>query len=72
MSSMTIMDIAREAGVSKATVSRVMNHTGPVSEKTRERVLSVIRDRQFTPSPTARNLSTGVSSAIGFVVPGDR
>ena len=69
MSSLTIMDIAREAGVSKATVSRVMNHTGSVSEKTRERVLSVIRDRQFTPSPTARNLSTGVSSAIGFVVP---
>ena len=69
MSSLTIMDIAKEAGVSKATVSRVMNHTGSVSEKTRERVLSVIRDRQFTPSAMARNLSTGVSTAIGFVVP---
>lgn len=69
MSNLTIMDIAREAGVSKATVSRVMNNSGAVSPKTRERVLNVIAANKFSPSATARNLSKGTSSAIGFVVP---
>ena len=69
MSNLTIMDIAREAGVSKATVSRVMNNSGAVSPKTRERVLDIIAANKYSPSATARNLSKGTSSAIGFVVP---
>mgnify|MGYP000767976483 FL=1 len=69
MSNLTIMDIAREAGVSKATVSRVMNNSGSVSPKTRERVLDIIAANKYSPSATARNLSRGTSSAIGFVVP---
>lgn len=39
MNNLTIMDIAREAGVSKATVSRVINSSGAVSQKTKERVM---------------------------------
>lgn len=69
MNNLTISDIAKEAGVSKATVSRVINNTASVSPETRQRVLAVIEERQFVPSTTARNLSGGKSSAIGFVVP---
>lgn len=69
MNNLTIMDIAKEAGVSKATVSRVINNSGAVSPKTKERVLEVIKANKFAPSATARNLSKGTSSAIGFVVP---
>ena len=69
MSNLTIIDIAREAGVSKATVSRVINNSGAVSPKTRERVMSIIAENKFSPSATARNLSKGTSSTIGFVVP---
>lgn len=69
MSNLTIMDIAKAAGVSKATVSRVINNSGAVSPKTKERVLDIIAENKYSPSATARNLSKGTSSAIGFVVP---
>lgn len=69
MSDLTIMDIAREAGVSKATVSRVINSSGAVSQKTRDRVMEIIHANKFSPSATARNLSRGTSSVIGFIVP---
>lgn len=69
MNNLTIMDIAREAGVSKATVSRVLNGTGAVRAETRMRVERVIEKHGFTPSLTAQNLSRGRSSAVGFVVP---
>ncbi len=69
MSNLTIMDIAREAGVSKATVSRVLNNSGAVSSKTREKVLDIIAVNKYSPSATARSLSKGTSSAIGFIVP---
>lgn len=69
MAKLTIMDIAKEAGVSKATVSRVINNSGAVNPKTKERVLEVIKANKFSPSATARNLSKGTSSAIAFIVP---
>ena len=69
MNNLTITDIAREAGVSKATVSRVINHTGAVSEQTRRKVEAVIAHRGFSPSATARSLSRGTSSTVSFVVP---
>ena len=47
MSNLTIMDIAREAGVSKATVSRVINNSGAVSPRTKERVLEIIKENKF-------------------------
>ena len=69
MKGSTISDIAREAGVSKATVSRVLNSTGAVSDATRRRILDVIKRRNYTPSSTARSLSKGTSPIIGFISP---
>ena len=69
MSRITIHDIARLAGVGKATVSRVINGTGYVSEGTRLRVEKVIRENTYTPSAVARSLSMRASDAIGVIIP---
>lgn len=69
MSNITIKDIAKEAQVSKATVSRVLNNSAAVDPDTRDRILNIINKRHYTPSATARNLSKRTSDAIGFVVP---
>lgn len=66
---MNIKDIARLAGVSSATVSRVMNDSGYVSDKTREKVSSTIKKYDYVPNLTARSLSKKVSSYIGVVIP---
>ena len=47
---MRIEDIAREAGVSTATVSRVLNNPELVKRETRDRVLAVVRRREYTPN----------------------
>ncbi len=65
----TITDIARVAGVSKATVSRVLNAVPTVNEKIAERVRKVIAELGYTPSQTARSLSLGVSRTVGVLVP---
>jgi len=65
----TIRDVAREAGVSYQTVSRVINHKGELSPKTKERVEAVIRRMGYRPSRTARSLTTRRTLTVGFVVP---
>lgn len=65
----TINEIADEADVSKATVSRVLNNPNSVKEETRERVLKVIKKRHFSPSASARSLSRQTSNTIGVIVP---
>ena len=65
----TINDIAKEAKVSLATVSRVLNDSGYVKDETRKRVLDVIEKFNYTPSAIARSLSKNVTSTIGVVVP---
>lgn len=65
----TIKQIARESGVSIATVSRVMNGTAPVSEETRERVNAVIRRHRYTPNAFARSLISRQSMTIGIIMP---
>lgn len=64
-------DIARRAGVSIATVSRVLNNSGNVNEQTRERILKAIRDLKYQPSRVAKRLrSKSVSSnLIGVLIP---
>ena len=47
---MTIYDISKKAGVSIATVSRVLNGSGKVSEKTKEKVLAVMEESGYTPT----------------------
>ena len=64
---MTIYDIAKLAGVSTATVSRVVNNSGSVSEKTRRKVLSVIREADYTPSIFAQGMGTKSMRTIGIL-----
>ncbi len=65
----TIEDIAREAKVSHATVSRVVNNSGYVSEKTRRRVTEIIARTGYTGNRQARGLAGGRSNVVGLVVP---
>ena len=64
----TIEDVAREANVSIATVSRVMNNTKAVSPELRERVFSAIRKTSFRPNVLARGLITNRTYTIGVVI----
>src|SRR5918994_6469267 len=68
-SGVTIRDVAAHAGVSIATVSRVMRGTTRVMPQTRERVLASIADLRFTPSPLGRALAEGRHAANGIVFP---
>ena len=65
----TIKDVAREAGVSVATVSRVMNDSGPVSEETRRRIREVAQRMRFTPNLAARSLITARTTTLGVLLP---
>lgn len=65
----TVYDIAREAGVSAATVSRVLTGNVPVNEKTKERVMEILHKHSFRPSSVARSLKARRSKTIGFIVP---
>ncbi|MEO7980397.1 MAG: LacI family DNA-binding transcriptional regulator [Sporichthyaceae bacterium] len=65
----TIYQVAQRAGVSIATVSRVLRGTAPVAAATRERVLSAVTDLRFTPSRSARSLAEGSHAANGIVFP---
>jgi LacI family transcriptional regulator/LacI family repressor for deo operon, udp, cdd, tsx, nupC, and nupG len=65
----TIRDVARRAGVSVATVSRVLNDIPIVRPEMRGRVLRAIEELGYRPSSTARNLSLGRSQTIGVVAP---
>ncbi|MFI9787782.1 LacI family DNA-binding transcriptional regulator [Kitasatospora sp. NPDC051984] len=66
----TLHDVAREAGVSAKTVSRVVNGDGPVAAATRARVLAVTERLGFRPNLLARSIRTGgPDSTVGLVVP---
>jgi LacI family transcriptional regulator len=66
----TIEDVAREADVSYATVSRVINSKGYVSEETRERVMAAVARTGYVVNRQARGLAGGRSQIVGLVVPG--
>ena len=65
----TIKDVAREAGVSIATVSRVFNNVGPVDEETHKHVRQVARQLKYIPNALGRSLSTKRTDAIGLLLP---
>lgn len=67
---MTIKDIARLSGCGVATVSRVLNSHPDVSEKTRQRVMAVVREQGFQPNNNAKHLKQQSSSSIAIVVKG--
>jgi len=64
---LTINDIARMAGVSKKTVSRVINRSPLLNRETRDRVETIIRDTGYVPNPQARALALGRNFLIGLV-----
>lgn len=64
---MTIYDISEKAGVSIATVSRVLNGSSSVSEKTKEKVLEVINQYGYTPNAFARGLGLNTMQTIGIM-----
>lgn len=65
----TILDVARLAGVSRSTVSRVLNESPRVDSETREKVLKAIKRLNFQPSLVARNLRKQETKLIAVLIP---
>lgn len=66
---LNIYDVAKEAGVSIATVSRVINNSGSVNPKTKEKIEAVIKKLDYVPNAIARGLATNSTKTIGVLVP---
>lgn len=64
-----ILDVAKRAGVSKSTVSRVLNNNGYVAKDTKERIEKVMRELNYTPSSFAQNIRTRRSRTIAMMIP---
>lgn len=65
----TLDDVAKEAGVSRKTVSRVINANGYVSEETRQRVEIAVNKLGYRPNLLARSLASDRSTVIGIIIP---
>lgn len=66
----TIIDVAKQAQVSKSTVSRVISGNGYVSQESRKKVLEAMEALAYSPNLIARNLQSGVTKTIGFLAHG--
>lgn len=66
--SLTILDVAKAAGVSTATVSNVLNKTGKVGEQTQRLVLSTVKLLGYVPDAHARRLASGAGKTFGIIV----
>ncbi len=66
---MNIRKVAEQAGVSVATISRVLNHPEQVLPETRERVLAVMKKLDYTPNWFARGLNLGTTNTIALLIP---
>ncbi|QTA37444.1 LacI family DNA-binding transcriptional regulator [Thermosipho ferrireducens] len=69
MKRVSIKDVAREAGVSISTVSRVLNNSAPVSDDLKEKVENAIKKLDYMPSNIAKSLRKGKTGTIGFIIP---
>lgn len=67
--SSTIADVARQAGVSIATVSRVLNGTTPVIDATSKRVLAAVEELHYVPRTAARTLASRRTDTLGLLLP---
>jgi len=65
----TIYDVAKEANVSIATVSKVLNNTGRISEKTKKKILQIMKELEYQPSSVATALTGKRTFTIGVLVP---
>jgi DNA-binding LacI/PurR family transcriptional regulator len=68
-SRLTINDIAKKAGVSRQTISRVLNNTGPVKEGTRKLIERIIQEVGFEPSIQASSMVTKKTNAVALLIP---
>ena len=66
---MNLEQIAKLSGVSRSTVSRVVNNDPNVSSVTRERVMQVVKRVNYTPNAAARGLAAGRTHVLGLVIP---
>ena len=64
----TLRDIAKEAGVSAATVSYVLNGSSKVSAATKERILKIVKEKGYRSNVLARSLRNNKSNLIGVIV----
>lgn len=69
MRKVTIIDVAKTAGVSRQTVSRAINDKGEISPETKERVLAAVEKLGYRPNRLAQSMITQQSMTIGLVVP---
>jgi DNA-binding LacI/PurR family transcriptional regulator len=65
----TMQDIATRAGVTKATVSMVINNDKRITETTRQKVLAIVRELNYYPNESARKLAKGKTETLAFVMP---
>ncbi|MCK8607665.1 catabolite control protein A [Apilactobacillus ozensis] len=65
----TIYDVARESGVSMATVSRVVNGTSNVRPSTKKKVMDVIEKLNYRPNEVARGLASKKTTTVGVIIP---
>ncbi|WP_429970723.1 catabolite control protein A [Fructilactobacillus sp. Tb1] len=65
----TIYDVAREASVSMATVSRVVNHNHNVKPATEQKVLEVVKRLNYRPNDVARGLASKKTTTVGVIIP---
>lgn len=65
----TLKDVAREAGLTVGTVSRVINNRGYISDETRKKVYRIMKELNYRPNEVARSLSKQKTNSIGVIVP---
>ncbi|CAH0525061.1 trehalose operon repressor TreR [Vibrio hippocampi] len=65
---LTILDIAKLAGVGKSTVSRVLTNDPKVKSQTREKVEQIIRDSDYVPSKSAQSMRGGSQKVVGVII----
>lgn len=68
--SLTIKDIAKKAGVSPATVSKVINNYSGISDKTKKKIMDIILETGYQPTFSAKTLATKKSNLIGLIYAG--
>lgn len=69
MKKTNIAEVAKTAGVSTTTVSRVINGVGTVSEENRRRVAEAIKQLRYRPNPSAQRLASGKTNTVALIIP---
>ena len=64
----TVLDVAKRAGVAPITVSRVINNSGYISQKTRERVEAAVEELGYIPNTLARGLRSKQTKTLALIV----